>query len=213
MRLFKNRREAGQLPGEYIKSHIEPNNHITLALPRSGVPVAHKVARILKTPLDLFMVRKLGVPGHEELAMGAITSGGVRVLNQDIVQALDISPAQIEKAAKFEQKRLAKRKSHYGVEDRIMVKDKSVIVVDDGLATGASMAASIAALKKMHSGKLYVAVPVGPPESVEQIEKEVEEVFCLHTPDPFNSVGYWYHDFTQLTDEQVRNPVQSMHED
>jgi putative phosphoribosyl transferase len=202
---FEDRRDAGlQLAALLTRYKGEPDL-LVLALPRGGVPVAYEVAQALSAPLDVFLVRKLGVPGHEELAMGAIASGGVRVINEDVVSSLWLNEQTVDTVAAREMQTLEQReKSYRGERPRINVRGRMVILVDDGLATGASMRAAIRALRKQEPRKLIVAVPVAPPEACQALEPEVDEIVCVMTPRLFLGVGRWYEDFSQTTDEEVR---------
>ena len=202
---FRDRSEAGELLGRELARWLgKRDDLIVLALPRGGVPVGHHVAHALNAPLDVFIVRKLGVPGHEELAMGAIASGGVRVLNDEVVGYLGLSPQVIDAAAKREAEELARRERAYrGERAPLDVSGKTVIVVDDGLATGSTMRAAVQALKKMNPRTIIVAVPVGAASTCREFRGEVDEVVCLRTPEPFEAVGLWYQDFSQTTDEEV----------
>jgi putative phosphoribosyl transferase len=203
---FEGRTEAGKLLADKLTRYAGLRDTIVLALPRGGVPVAFEIARALSAPLDVFLVRKLGLPGQEELAMGAIATGGVRVLNRDVVAYLNIPQRVIDTVARQEQQELERRESLYrGDRPAPEVHGRTVILVDDGLATGSTMRAAIAALKKLEPGRIVVAVPVAPPSAVEELEKEVDEVVCLFTPEPFEGVGRWYQDFSQTTDQEVRN--------
>jgi putative phosphoribosyl transferase len=176
-----------------------------LALPRGGVPVAFEVARALNAPLDVFVVRKLGVPGHEELAMGAIASGGARVLNQDVLRALGISRGVVDLVAEREQRELLRREREYrDGRAPVDIRNRTVILVDDGLATGSSMRVAAIALKQKDPAKIIAAVPVGAPETCAEFESEVDKVVCATTPEPFRAVGEWYRDFSQTSDEEVR---------
>ena len=179
---------------------------IVLALPRGGVPVADEVARALGAPLDVFVVRKLGVPGSEELAMGAVATGGVRVLNDQLVNRLGIPDHLIDAVAVREGQELARRERLYrGGRPLLDVRDRTVILVDDGLATGATMHAAIAALRQLHPARIVVAVPTASPETCEEMRAEVDDVICAITPEPFQAVGRWYQDFAQTTDEEVQD--------
>lgn len=202
---FGNRAEAGKRIGEKLDEYRGRSDVLVLALPRGGVPVGAEVARALRAPLDLMLVRKLGVPGHEELAMGAVATGGVQVLNDDVVRALGLDAAAIEAVARREREELARRDRAYR-DGRLPpeVSEHTVILVDDGLATGATMRAAVAALRKLDPGRVVVAVPVAPPETCDVLRREADEVVCLLTPDPFMAIGVWYDDFPQLTDDQVR---------
>ena len=202
---FANRDEAGRALGKEVLRRIGKRpDAIVLALPRGGVPVGHGVAQSIGAPLDVFIVRKLGFPGHEELAMGAIASGGVRVLNDDVLRQLPLPPAAIEAVAEREGRELQRRERAYrGNRPPLDVNDRTVIVVDDGLATGSSMRAAVRALKEMKPRAVIVAVPVAAAETCRDLQKEADEVICLATPEPFRAVGLWYDDFTQTTDEEV----------
>jgi putative phosphoribosyl transferase len=203
-RLFKDRRDAGQHLAGKLTHYSDRDDVIVLALPRGGVPVAHEIAQKLNAPLDIFIVRKLGVPIYEELAMGAIASGGVRVLNEEVIRNLRITPEMIEAAAEEEERELKRREVEYrGDREPLDLSGKIVILVDDGLATGASMRAGVRALRQRNPAKIVVAVPVGAPETCQQFEEEVDEVICAKTPSDFGAVGAWYLDFRQTTDEEV----------
>ena len=176
-----------------------------LALPRGGVPVGYEVARVLETPLDVFVVRKLGVPGHEELAMGAIASGGVRVLNPVVIRQLNISQPVIDAVAQGETRELQRRELRYrNHEMPIKLEHRIALLVDDGLATGATMRAAIAAVRQLGAGRIVVAVPVAAVDTAMSLESEVDELVCPLMPDEFHSVGHWYDRFDQTTDEEVR---------
>lgn len=203
---FRDREEAGRLLAAELAEYAGRGDVLVLALPRGGVPVGYEVARGLGAPLDVFMVRKLGVPGHEELAMGALASGGVRVLNDSVVQQLRIPEATIDEAARREQAELERRERTYR-EGRPApeARGKTVILVDDGLATGATMRAAARALRQMDPARLVVAVPVAAGETCDDLRREVDEVVCAYTPEPFFGVGMWYEDFRQTTDDEVRD--------
>jgi predicted phosphoribosyltransferase len=202
---FRGREEAGRRLGEAL-SEFAGRNTLVLALPRGGVPVGYEVARALGAPLDIFLVRKLGVPGHEELAMGAIATGGVRVLNDEVVHALRVPGAVIDRVALVEQRELERREREYrGDRPEPDVRGRTVILVDDGLATGSTMRAAARALRAQHPMRLVVAVPVAAAETCESFEEEVDDVVCLRTPEPFYAVGLWYEDFSQTTDDEVRD--------
>jgi predicted phosphoribosyltransferase len=205
MALFRDRRDAGKQLAQELSAYTGRSDVLVLALPRGGVPVAYEVARALNAPLDIFIVRKLGLPGHEELAIGAIASGGVRVLNEDIVHALNTPQAVIDAIARRELQELERRERAYrGDRPPPEVRGRTVILIDDGLATGASMRAAVAALRAQHPARIVVAVPTAAPETCEAFESEVDEIVCAMTPEPFYGVGRWYEDFSQTTDEEVR---------
>jgi predicted phosphoribosyltransferase len=202
---FANRRKAGRLLATKLAAYANRPDVIVLALPRGGVPVGYEVARALNAPLDVFLVRKLGVPGHEEFALGAIATGGVRVLNQDVVRGLRIPPDVIDAIAAREQQELERRERLYrGDRPAPTVRDRTVILVDDGLATGATMLAAINALRQRAAGRIVVAVPIASPETCHQLSEEVDDIVCAVTPEPFHAVGLWYEDFSQTTDDEVR---------
>ena len=202
--LFANRREAGRILASLLMKYADRDDVLVLALPRGGVPVGFEVAQALRAPLDVFIVRKLGVPGHDELAMGAIATGGVRVLNDDVVMSLELEPEVIDTVAAREEKELARRERLYrGARPAPDVRGRRVILVDDGLATGSTMRAAVAALRKHRPARIVVAVPVAAPETCEEFKTEVDEVVCAATPRMFNGVGRWYEDFSQTTDEEV----------
>lgn len=204
-RRFRDRTEAGRRLAERLTAYADRPDVLVLALPRGGVPVAYEVARALRAPLDVFLVRKLGVPGYEELAMGAVATGGVRVLNDQIVAGLRIPDDVIEAVTEAEQQELARRERVYrGDRPPPDVRHRTVILVDDGLATGATMQAAIKALRALPPARIVVAVPTGSPETCEQLKAQADDVICAITPEPFHAVGRWYEDFTQTTDEQVR---------
>ncbi len=204
--VFHDRSEAGQFLAEKLQAYAGRPDVLVLALPRGGVPVGYEVAHALHAPLDVYLVRKLGVPGHEELAMGAIASGGVRVLNWDVVGALGIPEEIIEQVAASELQELQRRERIYrGKRPPPDVHGRIVILVDDGLATGSSMRAAIAALRRQQPAKIVVAVPVGSVETCAEMQQEADEVVCASTPDPFAAVGYWYEDFSQTTDQEVHD--------
>lgn len=203
--LYEDRREAGQKLAQKLVRYADRPDVIVLGLPRGGVPVAFEVARALNAPLDIFLVRKLGVPGHSELAMGAIASGGVRVLNEDVVRSLAISGQVIERVAAREQWELQRRERAYrGDKPAPDVRNRTVILIDDGLATGASMKAAVDALRTMGPARIVVAVPVAPPETCAEFKDDVDEIVCAATPRPFFGVGAWYRDFSQTTDAEVK---------
>jgi putative phosphoribosyl transferase len=202
---FQNRTEAGQQLATRLKAYANRPEVLVLGLPRGGVPVAYEVARALNAPLDICLVRKLGVPGHKELAMGAIASGGVRVLNYDVVSWLGISGKTIDEVAARELKELQRRDRAYrGDRPQPDIRNRIVILVDDGIATGSTIRAAISVLESQNPAYVIVAVPVAPPETCEALKSEVDEVVCLMTPETFYAIGVWYEDFSQTTDEEVR---------
>src|SRR6266478_4547378 len=202
--LFRDRRDAGRLLADKLAAYANRPDVIVLALPRGGVPVAYEVARRLVAPLDVFVVRKLGVPGYEELAMGAVATGGVRVLNDQLVESLGIPDQMIDAVVSREQQELARRERLYrGGRPPPDVGGRTAILVDDGLATGATMFAAIEALRKLTPARIVVAVPTASPDTCEEMKKKADEVICAITPEPFHAVGRWYRDFSQTTDEEV----------
>ena len=202
---FKNRIEAGKKLAKELENYKDEIHAIVLGLPRGGVPVAYEVAESLHLPLDVFLVRKLGVPGQPELAMGAIASGGVRVLNDRVIRRAGISEGQIEKTVQKEKEKLQKREEAYrGSRREIKIRGKTVLLIDDGLATGASMRAAISALRDLNPKKIVVAVPTAPPDTCQEIKSEVDQVVCLETPTPFWGVGGSYQNFSQTSNKDVR---------
>ncbi|TMI04714.1 MAG: phosphoribosyltransferase [Betaproteobacteria bacterium] len=202
--LFADRRDAGRVLAGLLTKYANRDDVLVLALPRGGVPVAFEVAHALRAPLDVFIVRKLGVPGQDELAMGAIATGGVRVLNEDVVDALGLSAKVIDAVAAREEKELERRERIYrGARTPPEVRERTVILVDDGLATGSTMRAAVAALRKQRPARIVVAVPVAAPETCEEFKTEVDETVCAATPRMFNGVGRWYEDFSQTSDGEV----------
>jgi predicted phosphoribosyltransferase len=202
---FRDRFHAGQILAERLSYLSGDPDLLVLALPRGGVPVAYEVARRLHAPLDVFVVRKLGVPGHEELAMGAIASGGIRVIDNPTVQALGITPEEIEAVTQRELRELERQERAFRDGRPVpTVQGKTVVLVDDGLATGATMRAAALALRSQNVKRLIVAVPVASAQACEEFQNEVNEVICLLTPEPFYAVGLWYEDFSQVSDEEVR---------
>lgn len=201
---FANRTEAGRRLAQRLHHYSDHPGLLVLALPRGGVPVAAEVARALQAPLDLFLVRKLGVPGQEELAMGAIASGDVRVLNDDIVSHLNVPDSAIEAVAAKEMQELRRRERAYrGERCPVSATGRTVILVDDGLATGSTMKAAIRALRQQSPARIVVAVPVGAPETCRELLALADDVVCLWKPHPFHAVGEWYQDFSQTTDDEV----------
>ena len=209
-RAFQNRIEAGRLLAEKLEKYADRDDVIVLGLPRGGVPVASEVAKRLRVPLDVFIVRKLGVPGFEELAAGAIASGGVRVLNEDVMRAIPHADEAIEIVTARETEEMQRREQTYR-EGRSApeLRDRIAILVDDGLATGATMRAAVKALRQRGAAKIVVAVPVGPPDTCHEIEEQTDETICLSTPEFFQAVGQYYEDFSQTTDEDVRELLTS----
>lgn len=203
---FQDRADAGRQLAEQLLDYAGRDDVIVLALPRGGVPVGFEVAQRLNVPLDVFVVRKLGVPGHEELAMGAIASGDVRVLNEDVLYVIPNAQAIVEIVTATEREELKRRERNYR-DDRPPpdVKGKTVILVDDGLATGATMRAAAAALRQRGAAKTIIAVPVGAPSTCEEIRNAADDVICLTSPGSFIGVGQYYEDFSQTTDEEVRD--------
>lgn len=202
---FEDRREAGEFLAEQLTQYADRSDVLVLALPRGGVPVGYEVARKLHAPLDVFTVRKLGFPGNEEYAMGAIASGGARVLNREAIEEFNIPEEAVDKAIDEATQELERRERIYR-DDRTMppLKGRTVLLVDDGMATGSSMAAAVKALKQYDPGKIIVAVPAASAVTCEQFEEDVDNVICAITPEPFMSVGVWYENFEQTTDEEVR---------
>ncbi len=211
---FADRTDAGNRLADRLRRYADHPGLLVLALPRGGVPVAAEIAKKLRAPLDLFLVRKLGVPGREELALGAIASGGIRILNDEVVETLGLRPSVIDAVAEKEKRELARRERLYrGSRSPLSVAGRTVILVDDGLATGATMKAAVKALKLQSPERLIVAVPVGAPETCRNLEASVDELVCLWKPHPFQAVGEWYHDFSQTTDDDVINLLaQTVHD-
>jgi putative phosphoribosyl transferase len=204
-RRFRDRTEAGQLLSERLRSYAGRDDVVVLALPRGGVPVAYEVAKALGAPLGVFVVRKLGVPGHEEVAMGALASGGLVVLDTGVVQRLGIGRNQLEAVVSREAEELRRREAAYdGRLDPHELQGKTVILIDDGLATGSTMRAAALAVRDLDPAKIVVAVPVASQETCDAFRDVVDEIVCEMTPQPFNAVGLWYEDFSQTTDEEVR---------
>lgn len=208
-RLFPDRTEAGRLLAARLEKYAGKPDVIVLALPRGGVPVAYEVARALHAPMDVFVVRKLGIPGQEELAMGAVATGGVRVLNDQVVRGLGIPDYVIDAVVDWETEELKRRERVYrGDRPPPGVRGRTVILVDDGLATGSTMLAAVRALRQQGPARIVVAVPVASPDTCELLKAHVDEVVCAATPEPFYAVGLWYRDFSQTTDEEVRELLQ-----
>src|SRR6195256_2341357 len=202
--LFRDRREAGRLLATKLAAYANRPDVLVLALPRGGVPVAYEVARAVGAPLDVFVVRKLGVPGYEELAMGAVATGGVRVLNDQLIQRLGIPDHVINAVTARERQELARRERLYrDGRPPPDISGRTVILVDDGLATGATMQAAIEALRQQNPARIVVAVPTASPDTCEEMKAKADDVICAITPQPFQAVGRWYRDFSQTTDEEV----------
>jgi len=205
MTIFENRRDAGKQLAKELSEFKGQNDAIVLGLPRGGIPVAYEVAKALELPLDVFIVRKLGVPGQPELAMGAIASGDIKVMNESVVRNAGISDQQIEEVAHKEKEELKKREKAYrGARPDIDLQGKTVLIVDDGLATGASMRAAISALREHNPKKIIAAIPTAPRDTCQEFESEVDQIICLRTPSPFWGVGGSYQNFSQTTNEEVR---------
>jgi predicted phosphoribosyltransferase len=203
--LFRDRAEAGRFLALKLAAYAGRQDTVVLALPRGGVPVALEVAKSLNAPLDVFIVRKLGVPGQEELAMGATATGKVRVLNHDIITALGISDEVVDSVIAREERELQRREELYrGDRPACQVKGKTVILVDDGLATGSTMHAAVLALRRRKPARVIAAVPVAAVSTCEEFKDEVDEIVCATTPKPFYAVGQWYEDFSQTTDGEVQ---------
>ncbi len=202
---FADRRDAGRLLAVRLRQYANRGEVVVLALPRGGVPVAYEVASALHAPLDVLSVRKLGVPGHEELAMGAIGSGGLKALNYDVIDGLGIGQEEVERVAEREGRELERRERVYrDSRPYPQIEGKTVILIDDGLATGASMLVAVRALREKHPAKIVVAVPVGPRDTCAMLGEAADEVVCYAAPEFFGGVGAWYDDFRQTTDDEVR---------
>jgi putative phosphoribosyl transferase len=202
---FQDRFEAGQFLADKLRDYADRPEVLVLALPRGGVPVAFEVAKALHAPMDVFLVRKLGLPGHEELAMGAVADGNVVILNEDVTKPLKITDETIESVARQERETLRRQRDMYrDGKPAPAVKDRVIILVDDGLATGSTMRAALAALRKQGPKRLIVAVPVGAAETCAEMSSEADEVVCAISPEHFMAVGAWYHDFSPTTDTTVR---------
>jgi len=202
---IKDRNEAGRQLARALDSYRGRSDLLVLALPRGGVPVAVEVARALDAPLDLILARKLGTPGQPELAMGAVASGGAQVVNADIVAALGIADDELKAVVERETRELERREQAYrGARPRPAIAGKCVILVDDGVATGATVRAAVAALRSQQPARLVIAVPVAPPDTVERLRRDADEVICPETPEPFIAISRWYLEFPQLSDSDVR---------
>lgn len=203
--IYRDRIDAGKQLASRLSDYANRDDVLVLALPRGGVPVAYEVAKALRVPMDVFLVRKLGVPGHEELAMGAISTGGVRVLNDEVVNYLRIPGEVIDAVAMDELRELERRERVYrGDRPEPNIQGKTVILIDDGLATGSTMRAAAAALRQKNPARVIVAVPVSAIQTCDEYRMGVDEIICAKTPQPFMGVGQWYRDFSQTTDEEVR---------
>jgi predicted phosphoribosyltransferase len=203
-RIFADRKSAGRALAQALSRFRDVAGVVVLALPRGGVPVAYEVADFLGAPLDVFIVRKLGVPGQPEYAMGAIASGGGRVVNDEVVDALRIDPAAIEAVAQKESREILRREQAYrGNRPPIEVSGKTVIVVDDGMATGSTMLAGVRAMRQLNPARIVLAVPHAPPDTCVTLSREVDELVCLEMPEPYVAVGRWYEEFPQLEDAEV----------
>jgi predicted phosphoribosyltransferase len=203
--IYRDRIDAGKQLAARLSDYANRDDVLVLGLPRGGLPVAYEVAKSLRAALDIFLVRKLGVPGHEELAMGAISTGGVRVINADVVDYLRIPTRVVEAVVDTELRELERRERLYrGTRAEPDVSGKTVILVDDGLATGSTMRAAVEALRQQNPARIVVAVPVSAPETCDEYRMGVDEIICAQTPEPFMGVGMWYRDFSQTSDEEVR---------
>jgi len=206
MSRFRDRTDAGRRLASALVAYAHDPTLLVLALPRGGVPVAFEVARALHAPLDVLLVRKLGLPANEEYAMGAIASGGLVVLDRSVKERFGVSDAQISQSIERERRELERREQLYrGNRALPEIAERTVILVDDGLATGATMFAAIAALREKHPKRIVVAVPIGPPETCEAMRARADDVVCADTADPFMAIGIWYDDFSQTTDDEVRD--------
>jgi putative phosphoribosyl transferase len=202
--LFNNRTDAGQQLASKLMAYANRPNLLVLALPRGGIPIGVEVSKALNAPLDIFLVRKLGVPGHEELAMGAIATGGIRIINKNVVEYLDIPLEVIEIVAERESVELQRRELAFrGNRPAPEINGRTVILVDDGLATGSTMRAAVAALREQNPAGIVVGVPTASPSTCNELKEEVDDIICAITPEPFHAVGIWYEDFSQITDEEV----------
>lgn len=205
MRRFADRAEAGRFLAAELEQYRDRDNVVVLALPRGGVPLGYEISRALHAPLDIFLVRKLGFPGHEEFALGAIASGGVRVLNPSALKLGRISESQIDAIARTEERELERRAAAYrGDRPPLELRGRIAILVDDGLATGSTMRAAVSALRQLEPARIVVAVPVGSSDACELLSREADEVVCAFIPEPFRAVGEWYRDFSQTSDEEVK---------
>jgi putative phosphoribosyl transferase len=204
-RRFQDRTHAGRLLAKELRRYADRQDVLVMGMPRGGVPVAFEIAKSLRVPLDVFIVRKLGVPGHEELAMGAIASGGIRILNHAVIGSTRIPEEVLEAVTKKERIEMERRELAYrGHRSAPMVRDKTIILVDDGIATGSTMLAAIAALKLQQPARIIVAAPAAPAESCDELQRTVDEVVVIARPDPFYSVGQSYESFGQASDQEVQ---------
>lgn len=211
---FRDRLDAGRQLASRLAEYADRTDVLVLGLPRGGVPVAFEVARALSAPLDVFVVRKLGLPHHEELAMGAIAMGGARVLDRALIAQVGVSDAEIEQVTRREEIELERRQKQYrGDRPLPDIAGRTVILVDDGLATGSSMRVAVAALREEHPRKIVVAVPIAPEETCEMLRGAADEVVCALTPEPFYAVGLWYRDFSQTSDEEVHDLIERSREE
>ena len=209
-KIFRNRSEAGKLLAQSLSAYANSSEVLVLGLPRGGVPVAFEVAKALKVPLDICLVRKLGVPGHKELAMGAIASGDVIFINEDVVQSLGISQKDIERVIATERRELKRRERVYrSGQSAPNIQGKTIILIDDGIATGSTIRAAFATLRQQQPQKIVLAIPVAPAKACHSLKAEVDELVCLFTPEWFCAIGLWYEDFAQTSDEQVRQLLAS----
>ena len=203
---FLNRAEAGRRLAKLLLEYRGQKDVLVLAIPRGGVPVAFQVAKELEVPLDVFVVRKLGVPGHEELAFGAIASGGIRYRDSEMIEAAKISEAEIESISAKETRELERREGAYrGGRAALAVKGRTVILVDDGIATGASMEVAIMAVRRMRPARIIVATPVAPVSTCRRLDRDVDGIVCVHVPVSFSAIGEFYEDFSQVSDEEVKD--------
>ena len=208
---FKDRIQAGELLAKRLEAYAGRPDVVVLALPRGGVPVGYAVAKALNVPLDVMVVRKLGLPGHEEFAMGAIASGGEYVLNRDLLERVGMPGQMIEATARRELAELERREKLYRAgRPPLQLRGCTVILVDDGLATGATMQAAVKAVRKAEPARIVVAVPVGSPDTCREMSKEADEVVCYCTPNPFHAVGLWYEEFSQTSDEEVEKLLEEI---
>lgn len=210
MARFRDRADAGRFLARSLGRYAEREDVLVLGLPRGGVPVAYEVAKAIGAPMDVFIVRKLGLPWHQELAMGAIASGGALLVDSDVVRQFDVSERQIEQVVATEQRELERRERQYrGDRPSVDVRGRTVVLVDDGLATGSSMRVAVAALREEKPERIVVAVPIAPADTCRMLRDEADDVVCALTPEPFYAVGLWYDDFTQTSDDEVHRLLES----